>query len=159
MMKLQLQRQWRSMEPRQQIAAVTVTTLVALAVVATLLWHWHAQQRREQQRLSVQMLELAQVQTLVRQYDASHADRSAADDADLSALVSRSLQDAGLQPTRLLQNSADELQLRFDAVPYADIIGWLGQIERNASIALVRVTLTQGANGTAGVSLSLRKRQ
>jgi type II secretory pathway component PulM len=155
-----MKQHWSTLEPRQQIAAAaTAAAIVAIVVGATLL-QLHARETRAQQGLQRQLIDLAQAQTLAQQYQARHMTTPAtADSVDLVTIVSGNLRDAGLQPTRLQQNSADELQVRLDAAPYDQLITALAKLEQNSAVTLTRVTLTPGLNGATGASLSLRKRQ
>lgn len=155
-----MKQHWSTLEPRQQITIAVATAVVVVSVAVTALLQLHAREAKARQGVQRQMTELAQAQTLVQQYQARHvATAGAADATDLVSLVSAVLRDAGLQPTRLQQNAADELQIRLDAAPYDQLIVALAKLEQNSAVVLTRVTLMQGLNGSAGASLSLRKRQ
>ena len=150
---------WSVLEPRQQIAVAAIVAVIAAVVVSALLLQLHAGERQMRQGVQQRLTELAQVQALAQQYQAHHVNGQPAGDLiDLVGIVSSGLKDAGLQPTRLQQNSADELQVRIDAAPYDQVIAALARLEQNPAVVLIRVTLTQGPNGAVSVNLSLHKR-
>lgn len=148
------------LEPRQQLVTAGSAALLALLLAGGILLQLHKAQVQAQLQLQQAAAELTQVQALAAQFAALHAnDKPASEDVvDLTAVVSRSLQAFGLQPTRMQQGSSDELQLRLDAVPYSDAIAWLASLEQSGSVVLLRATFSQGAGDTSNLSVSLKKR-
>ncbi len=148
------------LEPRQQLVTAGSAALLALLLAGGILLQLHKAQVQAQLQLQQAAAELTQVQALAAQFAALHAnDKPASEDVvDLTAVVSRSLQAFGLQPTRMQQGSSDELQLRLDAVPYSDAIAWLASLEQSGSAVLLRATFSQGAGDTSTLSVSLKKR-
>ena len=154
-----MKQRWSVLEPRQQLLAVTAVVMVTGAVLIAALLQVHRGELQARQILQRQSADLGQVQQLAAQYQARHASGQQAADTDLVSIVSSSLRDLELQPTRLQQNSSDELQVRLDAVPYDAAISWLAKLGQIDSVVVMRVTLTQGPNGVASLNLGLKKRQ
>jgi len=155
-----MKQRFLQLEPRQQLATAAATAVVVALLAGTMLLQLHNSQQQAQRQLIQTVEELTQVQALTAQLAALHVSAATASDdaADLTAIVSRSLQSFGLQPTRIQQGATDELQLRLDGVQYADAIAWLAALEQNGAVVLLRATFSQGAGDTSNLSLSLKKR-
>jgi len=134
--------------------------LVVVLLAAGVLLQLHKAQRQAQQQLQQSADELAEVRNLAGQFAALHTgDNTATGEAvDMTAVVSRSLQAFGLQPSRIQQGAADELQLRLDGVQYTDVIAWLAALEQSGNVVLLRATFSQTANGSTNLTVSLKKR-
>jgi type II secretory pathway component PulM len=145
------------LEPRQQVLAVGVgasaVTLVAV-VILTALHGQHARAARDVEAAQAVLTELRGLNDKLQSLQRNGGDAAV---ADIASLVTRSLQSFGLQPSRLQQNSPDELQLRLDGVAFPDAVAWLAAMEELPGIAVVRASFNQAANGTASLSLSLRR--
>ncbi len=148
------------LEPHRQLAVAGGAALLVLLLASGVLLQLHRSQRHAQLQLILAAEQLMQVTTLAAQFAAMHAsDQATSGDAvDVTAVVSRSLQAFGLQPTRMQQSMADELQLRLDAVAYSDAIAWLAMLEQGGAVVLLRATFSQGPGDTANLSVSLKKR-
>ena len=148
------------LEPRQQLVAAGAAALATALVMTVLLVQLHVSRHEARQQLVQAASELAQIESLAKQFAQMHAsdEGTSGETVDLTAVVSRSLQSFGLQPTRIQQGSADELQLRLDAVPYVDAIAWLAALEQNGMVVLLRATFTQGPNESTNLTVNLKKR-
>ena len=155
-----MKRNFLQLEPRQQLLVAGSAALVATVLAASLLLQLHQTQHKSELQLAQTAEELVQVKTMAAQLAALHASSITVtgEAVDLTAVVSASLQLFGLQPTRMQQGSAEELQLRLDAVPYADAIAWLAALEQHGAVVLLRATFTQGSGGTTNLTVSLKKR-
>lgn len=145
------------LEPRRQLLAAGVAAGVLLALVAMSLVALHNRHAAAQRDFHAAEVALNEVQALAAQWQALQSQGGAAATADLASLVNRSLQSYGLQPSRLQQNSADELQLRLDSVAFADAVAWLAALEELPGVVVVRASFSQGPNGSTSLSLSLRR--
>ncbi len=145
------------LEPRQQLLVAGGAVVAAAAISATLLIALHNRHAAAERDVVAAQVSLNEVNALVAELQTLQRSNGSTSTGDLAALVSRSLQSFGLQPSRLQQNSADELQLRLDAVPFADAIAWLAALEELPGVTVVRASFNQGPNGTASLSLSLRR--
>lgn len=145
------------LEPRSQLfvagGAAVAITIIAAAILLAL----HNRHAAAAQDVAAARTSLTEVSALVAQLQTLQRTNGDSSTGDLAALVSRSLQSFGLQPSRLQQNSADELQLRLDAVPFSDAIAWLAALEELPGVTVVRASFNQGPNGSASLSLSLRR--
>jgi type II secretory pathway component PulM len=151
-----VKRAFLQLEPRVQWLTAIGGVAVAAVVVAVVLVSLHSRHAAAVMQLSATEASLREVRTLVAQLQSLQAADNSPQTSDLTALVSRSLQSFDLQPSRLQQNSADELQLRLDAVPFATAIAWLGALEQMPGVVVVRASFSQGPDGNTTLSLSLR---
>ena len=148
------------LEPHQQLWTAGTAAVLVMLMAAAVLLQMHKVEQQAQQQLQFSAGELAEVQTLAGQFAALHAgDKTASGETvDMTAVVSRSLQAFGLQPSRIQQGTADELQLRLDGVQYSDVIAWLAALEQNGSVVLLRATFSQAPGGSTNLTVSLKKR-
>jgi type II secretory pathway component PulM len=148
------------LEPRQQLWTAGTLALVVVLLAAAVLLQLHKAQLQAQQQLQFSASELAEVQTLAERFAALHTgDQTATGEAvDMTAVVSRSLQAFGLQPSRIQQGTVDELQLRLDGVQYTDVIAWLAALEQSGTVVLLRATFSGAQSGSTNLTVSLKKR-
>lgn len=154
-----MKQRFLQLEPRQQLIALLSATALVTVLVATGLWQLHQRQQTAAQQLAQTAAQLAEVQTLATHLVAIHEHDRPASNApvDIIALINHSLQSAGLQPSRMQQNSAEELQLRLDAVSFADVIAWLAALEQQGGVVLLRATFSPATAGKVTVAASLRR--
>lgn len=150
-----MRRIFQRLEPQLQRRAAIGIALIAGAGVAMLVLALHAGNREKVQSLALVRTSLAQVQALSAQLAELTADTTS--DRDLTALVMATLQAHDLQPSRLQQNGADELQLRLDGIAFADAVAWLATLESTAGIAVVRVSMSAVVGNAASVIVSVRQ--
>lgn len=150
-----MRRIFNRLEPQQQRrAAIGIVTSAAIGVAALLL-ALHAGNRDKAHSLALAQTTLAQVQALSAELATLTAGTTS--DSDLTALVMGTLQQHDLQPSRLQQNGADELQLRLDGIAFEDAVAWLATLESTAGIAVVRVSMSAATGNAASVIVSVRQ--
>lgn len=147
---------WQQWEPRQQVIALSVAGLAAVLVCGALLWNLHGNEQQARSALTRAQLELDEAKTLSSRLQMQQ--HSVSGNLDLLASLNQSLQQAGLQATRMQQDAPDEVQLRFESIPFDGAIAWLAQVEQQGDMQLSRVTLNKGPQGAASLSLTVRKR-
>ena len=150
-----MRRIFQRLEPQLQRRAAIGIALTVGAGVAMLVLALHAGNREKVQSLALVRTTLAQVQALSAQLAELTAGTTS--DRDLTALVMATLQAHDLQPSRLQQNGADELQLRLDGIAFADAVAWLATLESTAGIAVVRVSMSAVVGNAASVIVSVRQ--
>ena len=143
------------LEPQQQRAVAAGAGAIIAILLAALVATLHAGNRNIADSVSTGRATLVEVQTLSARLDSLSA--AAAGSSDLTTLVMDTLQSQGLQPSRLQQNGADELQLRLDGIAFADAVAWLARLEAAAGVTLVRVSMTPAAGNAATVIVSVRR--
>lgn len=129
---------------------VVAGLLAALVIVAGsgLSWVMHGRVSAAQLRLDESRANQRAMTELVERFEARQLNGAA---EDLSALVTRSLQDRTFQPT-LLQQQNGELALRFDNAPFAEVLEWMLELEQ-AGAVVANVAIAQAQS--SGVSLTL----
>ena len=150
-----MMRRWQQWEPRQQLTVLGLGALGAVVLLGVVLTTLHGKEAEARNHLQRARQELAQVEALAGRLQVRR--NRGAGNTDLLAILSASLQQAGLQATRMQQDSPDEVQLRFEGIPYAAAIAWLAQLEQQGELQLARVTLSAGNQGSASLGLTVRK--
>lgn len=74
---------------------------------------------------------------------------------NITALVSRSAEAAGLAISRLQPNSRGEVQVRFEGADFDRLLGWLAQVEGDQQLTVVDASIAQ-AGRAGGVNATLR---
>lgn len=70
----------------------------------------------------------------------------AAGSRNLTTLVNRTTASLGLQVARLQPNSRGEIQVRFEAAAFDDLLSWLHQMEMAESLLVRELSVTQGGS-------------
>lgn len=153
-MKNAVKQRFLQLEPRQQAVAATGIAIAVLLVAAGVLAGLHERQQQARNQLLAAAAVLAEVNELSAALGSLQAGTSNGD--DLTAIVTRSLQSFGLQPSRLQQNAPDELQLRIDSIGFGDAVAWLAMLEQTPGVTLVRVSMTNAKDGASSLVATLR---
>lgn len=142
---------------KQQALVLLCAALLPLAVALALLLPIHKALDRARQELAATQRAHAQASALVAELQSLNSvqPQPATAAADLTAVLTASLQAYALQPSRL-QGNDNEVQLRLDAVQYATLMAWLASLEQTPSVRLVNVALAQGSADTVNANVSFR---
>ncbi|MEQ8264278.1 type II secretion system protein M [Pseudohaliea sp.] len=135
--------------PREQLSLL----LMALAVIAwagwMLLWAPLRDARNEMaQRNDATAVVLQRVDAMVSEILALRASGGAGQRGNLVALINRSTGAAGLAVSRLQPNSRGEVQVRFEAAAFDDLLSWLHRLETEEGIIVGEVAISRA--GTPG---------
>jgi type II secretory pathway component PulM len=131
-----------------------VVGLVAAALLiggSALSWTMHHRVAAAQSRLDASRANLQAMTDLVQRFQAREGSGAA---TDLSAVVTRSLQGKSFQPA-LMQQQNGELALRFDSVPFDELLGWMLELEEAGAVA-TNVAVAQAQSGGVTLTLVLR---
>jgi type II secretory pathway component PulM len=128
----------------QKVAAGLLAVLL-IAGGAGLSFTMHGRVAAAKLRLEESRVNQQAMTELVRRFESRQLSGAA---ADLSAVVTRSLQGKNFQPT-LLQQQNGELALRFDNAPFAEVLEWLIELEE-AGAVVANVAVAQGAQARSG---------
>ena len=98
---------------------------------------------------------LARVDAKVTELQALRSDGDTESGGNITALVSRSAEAAGLAVSRLQPNSRGEVQVRFEGVDFDRLLGWLAQVEGDQQLTVIDASIAQ-AGRAGGVNATLR---
>jgi general secretion pathway protein M len=136
-----LKKAWASRSPRERAVIVALAAVVAAACYMVLLQS--AERGRGQLRTSVAALRTQAV--LLEQQAAEHrllraTPATPASSTDLRALVQARADAARLSMTRIEALDADQVQVAFGAIPFADWLGWVAALQaQHVSLEAARV--------------------
>ena len=135
--------------PREQLSLL----LMALAVIAwagwMLLWTPLRDARNEMaQRNDATAVVLQRVDAMVSEILALRESGGAGRRGNLVALINRSTGAAGLAVSRLQPNSRGEVQVRFEAAAFDDLLAWLHRLENEEGVIVGEVAISRA--GTPG---------
>ena len=136
--------------PREQLSLL----LLGLAVIAwaswMMLWTPLRDARDEMaQRNDATAVVLQRVEAMVSEILALRADGGGAGQrGNLVALINRSTSAAGLAVSRLQPNSRGEVQVRFEAAVFDDLLAWLHRLENEEGVIVGEVAISRA--GTPG---------
>jgi type II secretory pathway component PulM len=143
-----------------QVAVVVLGTAGIAGLMLVITLPQHTAQARMRQSLAVAEASLLEARALSNRYQTlASSTGNETESGGLSALVNSSLAGLPVQPARIQQNGAGALQVGFDNVDFNSLLPWLYALENIQAVNLEVATLTQGANGTANVSVVLGLRQ
>ena len=150
-------KQWfQSLSQRDQMALLALVGVLGLWMVFTVLLGPAAERREQMAQNNRNTSELlARVDAKVTELIALRSADSGGASGNLTALVSRSSEAAGLTISRLQPNSRGEVQVRFEGVDFDALLGWLAQIEGDQQLTVIDASLAQ-AGRTGGVNATLR---
>lgn len=134
--------------PREQLSLL----LMALAVIAwagwMLLWTPLRDARNEMaQRNDATAVVLQRVDAMVSEI-LTLRESGGGQRGNLVALINRSTGAAGLAVSRLQPNSRGEVQVRFEAAAFDDLLAWLHRLENEEGVIVGEVAISRA--GTPG---------
>jgi len=135
--------------PREQLSLL----LLALALIAwagwMLLWTPLRDARNEMaQRNDATAVVLQRVDAMVSEILALRESGGGARRGNLVALINRSTGATGLAVSRLQPNSRGEVQVRFEAAAFDDLLAWLYGLEHEEGVIVGEVAISRA--GTPG---------
>ncbi|MEE4203559.1 MAG: type II secretion system protein GspM [Halieaceae bacterium] len=98
---------------------------------------------------------LARVDAKVTELQALRSAGDSSGGGNITALVSRSSEAAGLAISRLQPNSRGEVQVRFEGVDFDRLMSWLAQVENDQQLIVIDASIAQ-AGRAGGVNATLR---
>lgn len=141
---------------REQIALLLMTAVVLLYLVFLLLVQPmdRARERLEQNNLGT----AAALQRVDGLASAIMAQRDAGAGStrsrNLTGMLNRGAETAGLRISRLQPNNRGAVQLRLEAVPFDALLRWLHQLEKVEGLLIEELSVSQaGAEGIVSASL------
>ena len=150
-------KQWfLALTQREQLAVMLMTAVLLVWMLTMLLL---LPLKRERARLAENNRAAAEaVQRVDELASALRAQRQRgaqpARGRNLTVLLNRSAETAGLSITRLQPNSRGAVQLRFESVPFPLLIRWLNTLEQGQGLLLEEVSINQaGAAGVVGATI------
>jgi general secretion pathway protein M len=159
---------WQTLQPRER-RILALGGLVLLAAMLFLLVIEPALEQRSQtrERLADARAELAWMQTHAPEVAARQEreprtgprSRDSGDGRSLIAHVDASARAAGLgEQLDRVRPTEDGVAIVFEAVPFGDLMRWLGELETDAGIVPTRIALERGARpGRANADLHLTR--
>jgi len=138
-----------------QKAIVGALVIVLLGAGAFVSWSMHERRAAAQRHLEASLANRQAMTELVQRFDAQRTSGAAV--VDLSALVTRSLQGKGFQPSQVQQQNG-ELALRIDAASFNEIVTWMAELAE-AGVAFSNVGIAQAPAGTVNLTVVLRDGQ
>lgn len=157
---MNLQTRWQQLSQRDQLMLV----LLGAVLVAYLLYQVAYQPLADARDRLVAQNSAAQVSLLkVRQLTAELTRASAEKGPNASAapvslpqLIDSTAAAHQLRMSRFQPSAAGDVQVRFDSVPFANLLRWLHQLEQDSGVSIKDLALTPGsAPGLVNASLRL----
>jgi len=155
----QFQAFWSARNPREQAILAGGATVLALALVYTVLWEPAANGRaRIERSLPVMRADLAEMETLAQEARGLTASPAPALRGDaLTQALQESLGKYGLKATRLTAGPDNSVQLQLDKVPFGAVAGWLQDVRQQQRLKVSDARIIYvGATALVNVSATLQ---
>lgn len=156
---MMLQARWQQLSQRDQL----LLALLAVVLVAYLVYQLayrplaDARDRLAAQNAAAQtsLLSVRQLAAELARIDAEGGSQAGVPDMSLPQLVDSTAAAHQLRMSRFQPSAAGDVQIRFDSVPFANLLRWLHQLEQESGVSIKDLSLTPG-NAPGLVNASLR---
>lgn len=144
--------------PREQLSLLALALALAIYLLYQVLWLPMHDARSEMQRRNTSTAEVLQrVDAMVSEVLYLRSTGTAAPKrGSLTGVINRTTAQFSLPVSRLQPNSRGDLQVRFEAVSFDDLLQWMHRLETVDSILINEVSISQsGGPGRVNATLQL----
>jgi len=156
----QLLQRFNNLKPHEQLMLAGCAAVIGLYLIYVMLWSpLRESQARLSQQNTVAREALLSVQTLAaehKQLIAAGASAKSRSGGNLSRIVDASVASNNLAMRRYQPSSGGGAQVRFENVPYSNMLGWIYELESEHGVLVKDLSFTNGnASGLVNVSIRL----